>query len=304
MPENWDRAVKVNDATHAAWNAHDSDAVGPAREVDEKFGLSDALDSGAAAIFSDNPLVVASEVAAKKRLGAVQATRWLRAALGGLYLLSRHAGHRASLGAVPADAPATSVFVGPAGGGRFERITHQFRISRAHDLDVDTLLAGQPAREFLEDCLSEEPPDLVAERLTQCAPWFQIGVDALAYPDAVLALGIALEALVGSEGQGNVVEMVSRRSGYLLREGSNNDEKALNGLDWAKKAAKYYGERSAVAHARYVEESGALPAQLDHRSGFEELVFRAAWRFRDFGRAEGWKAYKDMKAWWELSQMA
>jgi ketosteroid isomerase-like protein len=27
MPENWDRAVKVNDATHAAWNAHDPDAV-------------------------------------------------------------------------------------------------------------------------------------------------------------------------------------------------------------------------------------------------------------------------------------
>jgi ketosteroid isomerase-like protein len=27
MPENRDRAVEVNDATYAAWNAHDPDAV-------------------------------------------------------------------------------------------------------------------------------------------------------------------------------------------------------------------------------------------------------------------------------------
>jgi len=36
-------------------------------------------------------------------------------------------------------------------------------MSRAHNLDVDTLLAAQSAREFLEDCLREEPPDLVAD---------------------------------------------------------------------------------------------------------------------------------------------
>src|SRR4051794_4156022 len=107
----------------------------------------------------------------------------------------------------------------------------------------------------------------------------------------MLALGIALEVLVGSEGKGNVVEIVSRRCGYLLREGDTDSDRALSGLDWKKRTVKYYGERSDVAHGRYTEDPVQLARQPRVRDEFEQLVMRLTFRFRDLGRKEGWTSY-------------
>lgn len=278
--------------------------LGPAPLINERYGLKSCVEPAAAAIFDQgDSLAIVVEVPARGRLGAAHATRWLRGGLGSLYLLAREHGLKPALGTVSEDIPAASVFVGPATGSAFERISHQFRLAAGEPLDVDALLGRDDALAFLADCLSPQPSDLVAERLTQCAHWFQAGADALAYPDAVLALGIALEALVGGEGKGNVVEVVSKRCGYLLRKGENDQERALSGLDWKRRATKYYGERSDVAHGRYAEDPGRLTLQPSVREEFEQLVARLVFRFRDRGRAEKWSDYKSMKRWWELLEM-
>lgn len=277
--------------------------LGPAPLIDERYSLRACVDPAAAAIFDSDSLVVVVEVPARGKLGAAHATRWLRGGLGSLYLLAREDGLKPALGTVTGDMPGASVFVGPANGSGFDRMSHQFRLAAGDPLDVDLLLGREDALAFFADCLSLQPGDLVAERLTQCAPWFQAGADALAYPDAMLALGIALEALVGSEGKGNVVEVVSKRCGYLLRKGENDSERALSGLDWKRRASKYYGERSDVAHGRYAEDAERLALQPSLRDEFEQLVARLVFRFRERGRKEKWVDYKAMKRWWELLEM-
>lgn len=275
--------------------------LGPVGEVDEQFGLTGGL-ADADGVLDGAAFVVMAEVPARERLGLVHGARWLRGALGALYFLARRAGARPSLGRVHAGVPGGRVFAGAEDD--YQHVSYRFRLTTGDDLNIDHLLGLEDGMDFFLDCLSVEPTDLVAERLTQCAPWFQFGLDAAAYPDAALALGIALEALVGNETGGSVVDVVSKRCGYLLQTGDDEKARALSGLDWKRKASKCYDQRSSVAHGRYVESPKQLAREPQLRDAFEDLVSRVAFRFRERGRDEGWATFKDMKDWAELLEMS
>ncbi len=98
------------------------------------------------------------------------------------------------------------------------------RLPASVPLDVDRILANDEALAVIADCLDSDADALVPKRLGDATPWIQIAFDSLAYPDAVLALGVALEVLLGSTGNEDVTKVISMRTAYLLREGSSRDE--------------------------------------------------------------------------------
>lgn len=223
--------------------------------------------------------------------GARRALQMMRRALGGLYLAGRAAGADTRIGPLPTDDLDPAVFVGPP--GQLEGLVSRMRIPESVPIDVDGLLGDGEPRSLVEDCV-QSPRDFVAERLSAAAAWTQVGFDALVYADAVLALGIALEALIGGDKGGDVVSIVSRRTAFLLRTG-DGEERALTAYDWSERTKKLYGERSNVAHGRYAEGDTDKEAAL--RAEFEDLVCRVALQFRAIGRQEAWADEKAVRAW-------
>jgi hypothetical protein len=177
------------------------------------------------------------------------------------------------------------------------------RIPSSVPLQIDELLGDDDAREFVLDCLQREPFDLVGRRLRQAAPWIQSAFDALAFPEAVLGLGVALESLIGSEGTSDVVRTVGVRTAFLLRVGETPAERALSASDWRTKASALYKARSTVAHGRY--EPGTLDTvrEAKIRNEFESLVCTVAAKFRAEGRRCEWQTDKDLKAWQEQLEL-
>lgn len=276
--------------------------LGPARQMNAQHGLS-ALFDHQPAFLSEDTLLVAIEEVASGALGATRGFRQLRAVLGAIYLLASEAGQDGRLGVLPEGTPAP-VYIGPSDSGRFARVFHHARIAGKGGIEIDGLLKQASGQEVFAECTGSGPEDLVTERLAQFAPWLQVGFDAVAYPDAVLALGISLEALVGGEQTEAVVEVVSRRCGYLLGEGETDEEVALNRLDWVKRVRRHYDRRSSVAHGRYIELPENSKRERDGRREFERLVCSVAMKLREIGHREQWLSYSDMKRWWDLVQMA
>jgi hypothetical protein len=223
--------------------------------------------------------------------GSRRALQTMRRALGGLYLAGRARGADTRIGPLPADDLNPAVFVGPP--GELEGLVHRLRIPESVAIDVDQLLGDAEGRALIDDCV-EGSADFVAERLAAAAAWAQVGFDALVYAEAVLALGIALEALIGGDRGGDTVSIVSKRTAFLLRTGED-EARALSAYDWSERTKKLYGERSNVAHGRYAEGDVAKEAVLRHE--FEDLVFRVALEFRTVGRSEPWSDEKDIRAW-------
>jgi hypothetical protein len=236
--------------------------------------------------------------------GRRRALEWLRAALGGLYLAGRIYGDGADsrIGPVPADELAPSLFVGTLAS--LGCLVEAMRIPPSVVLRVDDLLRDSRALDLVKDCVDPVSQDLVSQRLRSAAPWIQAAFDALIFPDAVMALGVALEALIGSESKADVVRVVTIRTGYLLREGETSAERALSGRDWRSRATRLYEIRSSVAHGRY--EAGKLSesAEASIRQEFGDLVCRIADRFRQVGRERGWLEDKEMRTWQEELEMA
>jgi hypothetical protein len=235
--------------------------------------------------------------------GSRRALEWLRAALGALYLAGRASGDGADtrLGPVPADELAPSVFVGPVGS--MSGLVEMMRLPVTVPLDVDALLESSEAAALVHDCLRAERTDLVEQRLRQAAPWVQSSFDALAFPEAVLGLGVALESLIGSESTADVSRTIGMRAAFLLREGDTAAERALSGSDWRTKAANLYKARSKVAHGRY-EGTLGQDKERELRSDFEDFLCRVAIAFRDRGRTCGWLTDKDLRAWQEQLELA
>jgi hypothetical protein len=120
----------------------------------------------------------------------------------------------------------------------------------------------------------------------------------------VLALGIALEALIGSEGSTDTVKVVSTRAAFLLREGKTRSDRALSGGGWRSATKRLYDARSRVAHGRYAEGAKSEQEERGVRAEFEDLVCRVGARFREVGRSEGWLSEKDLRAWQEELEMS
>jgi hypothetical protein len=145
--------------------------------------------------------------------------------------------------------------------------------------------------------------DLVAERLRSATPWLQFGFESKEYSEAVLYLGVALECMVGTERTSDAVKTVGTRCAYLLRQG-DGDDRTLSGLRLINQAKGLYGERSRVAHGRYVRNTGWQPKEDGIRQEFEGFVCRVAERFREVGRQEGWQSDADMANWQARLEMA
>jgi hypothetical protein len=108
----------------------------------------------------------------------------------------------------------------------------------AEPFPLGRLLEDSARRRDLAQCLRDESP--IARRTTVAARWYAEAHWAADKDDAVLALGVALDALIGSRGG---------LPGYAMRE-----RFALLEPDVAKRAkrarrhAEIYSARSAVAH--------------------------------------------------------
>jgi hypothetical protein len=234
--------------------------------------------------------ILIEEEAAGMR-GSRRALETMRRALGGLYLAGRASGADTRIGPVPADDLNPAVFVGPPGA--LEGLVHTLRIPESVAIDVDQLLLDADCRALVEECVNGSA-DFVADRLASAAAWMQLGFDALAYAEAVLALGIALEALIGSDQAGETVSVVSKRTAFLLRTGTG-EARALSAYDWSERTKKLYGERSNVAHGRYT--AGDIAKEFGLRKEFEDLVSRVALEFRTVGRRASWSSEKDIRDW-------
>jgi hypothetical protein len=237
------------------------------------------------------------EAAAGMR-GARHALQSVRACIGALYLAGRTAGADTRVGPVPGDGFTPSIFVGVP--GELVAFVEAMRIPESAPLELEQLLSDPDHLQFIEDCLRPSD-DFITTRLRSAAAWAQIGFDALAYPDAVLALGIALEALVGSEGSGDTVKTVSTRVAFLLRHGATPEDRTLSAFDWRNHTRSVYDERSAVAHGRYAE--GEAAKEGANRRQFEDLVCRVAVQFREVGREKTWTQDKDLKKWQEMLEL-
>jgi hypothetical protein len=231
------------------------------------------------------------------------ALQWLRGALGALYLAARSVGGTdVRVGPVPADDLAPSLFVGPP--NNLACLVRVMRPPLSVPLEIDKLLAMTDAVDLMTDCLCEDPSDLVSLRLRDAAPWIQLAFDALAYPDAVLSLGISLEAIIGSESPADVVKVVSTRAAFLLREGRSRSDRAVSGGEWRTRTRRLYDARSRVAHGRYSEGFLTAEEQRQVRHDFEDLVCRVAVEFRRVGRRHRWQTDKDLRIWQEELEMA
>jgi hypothetical protein len=267
----------------------------PPEELVAENGLEDA----AGGVFAAAELAVRVEDPGGGSRGARRALQWLRAGLGALYLAANTADVGARVGPVPADDFAPALFVG--GAGNFGRLVETLRIHNSVPANLDQMLLDAEAVDLIGDCL-QDFPDFVSSRLWLACSWLEVAFDALSFPDAALALGIALEALVGAQGPGDTVKTVSTRTAFLMRDGSTADDRALSALDWRDRTKSVYKARSAVAHGRYAEGDAAKEAK--HRSSFEELVCQVAVKFRCIGREEGWESDADMQAWQERLELA
>jgi hypothetical protein len=232
-------------------------------------------------------------------LGCQRALEWLRAGLGALYLAGRIAGGGidARLGPVPADQLAPTMFAGPVSS--LKSVVDVMRLPSTVPLEVDCLLSLSDASDLVNNCLQPHPSDLVQRRLRQAVPWIQCGFDALTFADAVLSLGVALEALIGSEGVDDVVRTISMRVAYLLREGETPEARALSASDWRNAAKDLYSFRSRVAHGRYEFGTAPNPKEIEIRHKFEEIVCLVTKKFCEVGREDGWLSDADLKNWQE-----
>jgi len=275
----------------------------PASTVFAKPGL--ALASGAPLpdFTKQEALAVRVNEPAAGSKGRRRALLRLRAAVGALYLCARlHGAGDRRLGPIPADDRAPALFVGPAGD--LACLVQVMRFSPSFPLDIDGLLKLPAAMSLMADCLDPGPADFVSQRLRDCAPWIEVAFDALAYADAVLSLGVALEVLLGSESQHEeVVKLVSKRVAFLFREGRSRDQRLLTAAEWRDRARRLYGQRSKVAHGRYTEGELTELEERAIRSEFEDLVCRSAARFREIGRREGWQADNDLRKWEERLEL-
>lgn len=234
--------------------------------------------------------------------GSERALEWLRAALGALYLAGRIEGAAdARLGPIPADELAPAMFVGPTSSLR--AVVDVMRLPSTIPLDVDRLLSNEGAFELVSDCLQVEPLDLVQSRLRQAATWIQCSFDALSFADAILSLGVALEALIGSESTSDVIRTIGMRAAFLLREGNTPEERTLSASDWRSSATRLYQSRSTVAHGRYEFGADSNAKERKIRQEFEEIVCRVAAKFRAEGRKQRWLRDADLKRWQEKLEL-
>jgi hypothetical protein len=234
--------------------------------------------------------------------GSGRALDWLRAAIGALYLAARLDGSvGARLGPMQVDELAPTMFIGPRSD--LKSVADALNLSPTIPLNVDRLLRNSEMTDVVGDCLQPRPDNLVQRRLRLAAPWLQCAFDSLTFPDAILSLGVALEALIGSEGTADVVRTIAIRTAFLLRSGETSDERTLSASDWRDSAARLYGSRSVVAHGRYEPGLKTEGEERRVRDEFEDLVCQVAARFRSEGKSRGWAKDADLKKWQETLEL-
>jgi len=291
--------------TTATASAHETFGrlqLGPAAEIIGESAV-ETPPSGWDALPRSSQLAIRIDDPAPGARGRRSAFQSLRGCLGGLYLAASAAGStNARIGPVPADDLSPAAFVGPSDA--LTCLVQALRSPAEGSFDASAVLELPGAREIIIDCVNPPEDELVGIRMRDAAPWIQLGFDALTYPDAVLSLGIALECLIGSENASDpITQIVSKRAGYLLREGRSRKERVLTTGEWRDKTKNLYEARSKVAHGRYRE--GAISQAQEHktRSDFEALVTRVALAFRKTGRTKKWMTDADLRDWQEQLEM-
>ena len=231
------------------------------------------------------------------REAAVRGTERLRQALGALYLAAVVAGQRAPSGTRIGDGFPPAIYLTAPGRGGSLLTPDAVAGLSAEPLDADEILSASDSVALMGEILARDRHDLAQERLPRGAAWLQRGFDAISFADAVLALGVALECVIGDESAGHTVENVSRRCSLLLVE----DDNPLKRLDVSKQARRLYDWRSRVAHGRF-EPAGQDAAELESvRHEFASFVSRVTAAFADKARAERWQKYDDLRDWYELA---
>ena len=164
---------------------------------------------------------------------------------------------------------------------------------------LGVLLSSREAVQIILDATALTPIDLVQQRLTNAARWFQLASSASSTADAVISLGIALEILTGDAGTVGVTDKIIRRSAVFLASGAPANERGDVYFDELKRAKKLYDLRSRVAHGRYDEWRSNQSAADDLRVDFQRFVLEVALGFRRHARERNIRDDQDFSTWWK-----
>lgn len=267
----------------------------------------------ASALFSEMPNPLGQEMPAEAgdtlailtrhnaqgRLGAIRNAAWLQTVLGALGLAAfAHSNMVAPIVLCPVLGRAIFVdgFSGVADEvGRAALLAPEL----ASTQQIASLLSNADAKSVVLDGTALSPADLVQQRLTLAARWFQLASSASSTADAVISLGIALEVLTGDQETIQVTDKIIRRSALFLASAAPADDRADVYFDELKRAKKLYGFRSRVAHGRYDEWNSNQSVADSERMEFHRFVFEVALGFRRHARERNMKDDKDFVTWWK-----
>ncbi len=244
-------------------------------------------------------LAVLTRHAAQGRLGALRNSAWLQTVLGAIGLAAYA---KSNLLAPIALCPVlgTAVFI-DTGTGVPDEVGRAALLGPglASTDQLAVLLSDADALGIILDATALEPSDLVQQRLTLAARWFQLASSASSTADAVISLGIALEVLTGDSGSLQVTDKIVRRSALFLASGAPAHERGDVYFDELKRGKKLYDLRSRVAHGRYDEWNGNQSKADNERTEFHRFVFEVALGFRRHARERNMRDDNDFTTWWK-----
>lgn len=270
----------------------DGAAVGPTGTLAEEFAF---VPLGAWPAHPERLAVVITHPS-QGRLGAIRTAAWLQTVLGAISLAAYSIS--SDLTSVAAGPPMESaVFIdGQAGSGEALDTAARFSPNALEDLAI--VFENEAVFNLLSDATARVPVDLAQGRLTLAARWLQVASSAVSTPDALVALGIALETITGDDTSGAVVERVTKRSATFLAARASRDDRVDVYQDELKRAKRLYGLRSRAAHGQYDEWTSDQAEGDRSRSELHRFVLEVCLGFRQHARERNMADVEDLKRWW------
>ncbi len=263
--------------------------VGPASELAHP-------DLRAAVGWDDHQLAILIELQARGRLAPRAGIERLREVLGGLYYAAIRAGQDPGLQpGTPGDIPSGSFVL----AGAATPVSAQ--VLRCDGLLLLDLQGFSEATysEF-EAVIAHPYGTFAGERVAAGLSWLQRGIDAVSHSESVLALGVALESVIGDASSHDVMATLRRRLPFVLLP----DGPPLHRLDVITDAERFYEHRSKVAHGRFSRQEEILPGLDEERRDFARFVVRTIAGFVSMAEEHGWEDEAAMRRWFELAAVS
>lgn len=242
-------------------------------------------------------LAILIELEACGRLAARTGIARLREVLGALYYAAILTGQTPGLQPnAPGDLPPGTFLVGPSTSAALS--ADLLRGEGLKRLDLRSLAAGGFAD--FDSAIATGWGTFARARIATGLAWLQRGIDSVSPLDSVLALGVALESVIGDTTSRDVMTILTRRLPFLLLPRGP----ALERLDVIERTKTFYEYRSRVAHGRLSREDETRGDFVEHRREFATFVARTIAAFIERVEEDRWDDERMMQRWFELAYVA